>query len=40
MVKRSVSIIVKVKSEEFDHEILKEEFLLCIRNMASLDEIS
>ena len=40
MVKRSVSIIAKVNIEEFDHEVLEEEFLLCIRNMTSLDEIS
>ena len=31
MVKRNVSIKAKVNFEEF--EVLKEEFLLCIRNM-------
>ena len=37
MVKRRVSTKAKVNVEEF--EALKEEFLLCIKNIASLDEI-
>ena len=37
MVKRRVSSKSKVNVEEFD--ILKEEFLLSIRNVVSLDEI-
>ena len=37
MVKKRVSTKAKVNVEEF--EALKEEFLLCIKNIASLDEI-